>query len=83
MDYRYRVRGKVEKAFVLRGMYFYIGKTIQMTITEKEISFVKENVPNLEVTDLKTSKSMPVNSSKKGVQNEPRRTSKSKHKEEV
>lgn len=42
MQYRYRVLGKVEKSFILRGAYFAIGSEIDFYILESELSFVKE-----------------------------------------
>lgn len=42
MQYRYRVEGKVEHSFILRGAFFGINDTINFYITESELDFVKE-----------------------------------------
>lgn len=42
MQYRYRVEGKVEHSFILRGAFFGINNTINFYITESELDFVKE-----------------------------------------
>lgn len=42
MQYRYRVFGKVEQSFILRGAYFAVGSKIDFYITESELPFVKE-----------------------------------------
>lgn len=42
MQYRYRVFGKVEHSFILRGAYFAVGSEIDFYITESEMPFVKE-----------------------------------------
>lgn len=82
MDYRYRVKGCAEKAFILRGAHFRIGGTIDTVILESELAFVKERCRLDKVEDLqvKTAPSQPIptNSSTKpkGVKNElPKSTS--------
>ena len=52
MQYRYRVEGKVEKVFILRGAYFPIGRTIEFYVTENELLFVKQNCTLSKVIDL-------------------------------
>lgn len=52
MDYRYRVRGNVEKAFILRGAHFRIGCEIFTVIKESELGFVKDHCALTEVEDL-------------------------------
>ena len=42
MQYRYRVFGKVEHSFILRGAYFAVGSEFDFYITESELPFVKE-----------------------------------------
>lgn len=42
MQYRYRVFGKVEQSFILRGAYFAIGSDIDFYILESELPFVQE-----------------------------------------
>lgn len=76
MNYRYRVEGVAEKAFILRGMHFRVGGTISTEISESELAFVKERCKLEKVEDkqAKTAHSQPIpaNSSTtlKGVKNE-------------
>lgn len=42
MQHRYKVEGKVEHSFILRGAFFGINDTINFYITESELEFVKE-----------------------------------------
>lgn len=82
MDYRYRVKGCAEKAFILRGMHFRVGGTIDTVILESELAFVKERCRLDKVEDIQAqtapSKPIPTNSptTPKGVKNElPKSTS--------
>ena len=76
MDYRYRVKGRAEKAFILRGMHFCIGGDIETVILESELAFVKERCRLDKVEDLQEktvpSKPIPNNSptTPKGVKND-------------
>lgn len=76
MDYRYRVKGKAEKAFILRGMHFRVGSDIDTDILESEISFVKERCSIEKIVDnqAKTATSQPIpnnfSNRQKGVKNE-------------
>lgn len=76
MDYRYRVKGVAEKAFILRGMYFRVGSKVDNDILESELAFVKERCRLDKVEDLqaKTSPSQPIPTDSpttpKGVKNE-------------
>lgn len=72
MNYKYRVEGRVEKAFILRGMHFRIGGTIDNLILESELAFVKEHCRLDKVEDL-TAPSQPIfndSEKKKEVKNE-------------
>ena len=72
MNYRYRVEGRVEKAFILRGMHFRIGGTIDTVILESELPFIKERCELNKVED-KTAPSQPISNdsaTKKEVKNE-------------
>jgi hypothetical protein len=82
MDYRYRVKGVAEKAFILRGMHFRVGGTIDTAILESELAFVKERCKLEKIEDMqaKNAPSQPIpNNSQttpKGVKNElPKSTS--------
>lgn len=52
MQYRYRVLGKVEQSFILRGAYFAIGSEIDFHITESELPFIKEMCKLTQICDL-------------------------------
>lgn len=52
MQYRYRVFGKVEQSFILRGAYFAIGSKIDFYILESELPFVKERCKLEAIEDL-------------------------------
>ena len=58
MKYRYRVRGNVEKAFILRGAHFRIGSEIFTFITEEELAFIKDNCTLTEVEDFENTPSV-------------------------
>ncbi|MBP3573860.1 MAG: hypothetical protein J6J71_04560 [Prevotella sp.] len=82
MEKRYRVKGVAEKAFILRGMYFRFGGTIETVILESELAFVKERCKLEKVEDMKakTAPSQPIPNNSpntpKGVKNElPKTTS--------
>lgn len=75
MDYRYRVKGVAEKAFILRGMHFRIGGTIDTAIFDSELAFVKERCKLEKVEDMqaKTAPSQPIptnSNTSKGVKYE-------------
>lgn len=76
MNYRYKVKGKVEKPFILRAMDFRIGGTIDTVILERELAFVKERCRLEKVEDIqaKTAHSQPIPNNSpitpKGVKNE-------------
>ena len=81
MNYRYRVKGCAEKAFILRGAHFCIGSLIETVILESELAFVKERCRLDKVEDMQAktvpSQPIPTNSTtSKGVKNElPKSTS--------
>ena len=82
MNYRYRVKGCAEKAFILRGMHFRVGGDINTEILESELPFIKEHCALTEVVDrqVKTAPSQPIPTNSptipKGVKNElPKSTS--------
>lgn len=53
MELKYRVLGKVNNAFILRGLHFASGFNIDVSVTEEELSFVKERCNIKEIKDLK------------------------------
>lgn len=76
MNYRYKVKGVAEKAFILRGAHFRIGGTIDTVILDSELAFVKERCRLEKVVDMQEKvanpKPLSTNSSKnpKGERNE-------------
>ena len=52
MNYKYRVKGVIEKPFILRGVFFGIKSSIDFHITESELSFIKEMCNFSQVIDL-------------------------------
>lgn len=52
MNYKYRVKGVVEKPFILRGTHFRIGGKIDLHIVESELNFIKERCKLTQVIDL-------------------------------
>lgn len=82
MNYRYRIKGVAEKAFILRGAHFRIGNAFDTVITENELDFVKERCKIDAIDDMQAqsnpSQSIPINSQQtlKGAKNDiPRATS--------
>lgn len=87
MNFRYRVKGRVEKSFILRGILFRIGAEVDNYITEQELRFVQEHCVLTEVVDTQsqanTTKPIPKSSTNTegGTKNDtksPSRTNKSK-----
>ena len=76
MNYRYKVKGRVENPFILRGLDFNIGGTIDTVILESELAFVKERCRLEKVVDMQSKATnpqpLPTNSptNSKGVKNE-------------
>ncbi|MBR2388228.1 MAG: hypothetical protein IKB02_05610 [Clostridia bacterium] len=62
MNYRYRVKGVAEKAFILRGMHFRVGSEIDTDILETEMTFVKERCKLTDLVDrqIQTATSEPI-----------------------
>ena len=54
MELQYRVLGKVNNAFILRGLHFASGFNIDFSVTADELPFVKERCEIKEVRELKT-----------------------------
>ena len=52
MNYKYRVKGVVEKPFILRGAHFRIGSKIDLHIVESELNFIKERCKLTQNVDL-------------------------------
>lgn len=52
MKLEYRIKGKVQKSFILRGLAFRIGEDIDFVVYENELAFVKERCDVSELIDL-------------------------------
>lgn len=52
MLFKYRVKGKVNNRFVLRGLLFNIGFPIDFCVSESELDFVKAHIDVKEIIDL-------------------------------
>lgn len=52
MKFKYRVKGLVEKSFILRGAYFAIGANMDFYIPESELEFVNGHCRIEELIDL-------------------------------
>lgn len=59
MEYKYRVEGYTEKAFILRRAHFRVGSAINTEILETELPFIKERCQLNKVEDL-TATSQPI-----------------------
>ena len=53
MELQYRVLGKVNNAFILRGLHFASGFNIDFSVTADELPFVKERCEIKEVREMK------------------------------
>ena len=52
MKYKYRVKGLIQKAFILRGVYFPFGENIDFYIFENQLDFIKERVKIEDLIDV-------------------------------
>ena len=52
MDFKYRVKGLVQKPFIIRGAFFAVGSEMDFYFSEKELTFVKQRVKVDKVVDL-------------------------------
>ena len=53
MELKYRVKGRVNSPFILRGLHFAVGSDMDFCICEKELEFVKERINVSQLIDLK------------------------------
>lgn len=96
MKFKYRVKGLIEKPFILRSAYFAIGDNMDFYITENELKFVRERCKIGELIDLEKAVETPkpvleekqIEEEPKGEENELQRkstnnASKNKHKAKV
>ena len=80
MELKYRVLGKVNNAFILRGLHFASGLNIDFSVSENELAFVKERCNIKEVKELKpkvATQSPAIPNVKKESRNDKPRTSES------
>lgn len=52
MEFKYRVIGKVNNSFILRGLHFAIGSNIDFVIYESEFEFIKAHCQCKNITHL-------------------------------
>lgn len=52
MNFRYRIKGKVTRPFILRSLHCRIGLNIDLLITEEECEFVKQRLEIDSIEDL-------------------------------
>ena len=52
MKFKYRVKGKVNSPFILRGLHFAVDSDMDFCIYENEAEFVKERVSVSDLIDL-------------------------------
>ena len=50
--FKYRVKGKVEGGFILRGFAFDVGESVDLHIFERELEFIKDHCKIDEIVDL-------------------------------
>lgn len=51
MKFKYRVKGKVNSQFILRGFLFRVGSKIDFCVSENELEFVKQHCEIIEIID--------------------------------
>ena len=52
MKYRYRLKGLVKNAFIIRGVHFCVGDSIDFCVYENELEFVKSRCEKCDLIDL-------------------------------
>ena len=52
MKFKYRVKGKVNSQFVVRGLLFRVGSDIDFCVSKNELEFVKQNCKISEIIDI-------------------------------
>ena len=52
MIFKYRVKGKVNNRFVLRGFLFEMNRSIDFCVSEQELDFVKQHCTIKDLIDL-------------------------------
>ena len=56
MKFKYRVKGKVSGAFILRGLHFAVGDDINFDVSDKELEFLKAHCDLKTIIDLEKEK---------------------------
>ena len=56
MKLKYRLKGKVERSFILRGVHFAPNCDIDFCIAESELAFVKDRCRVTDIIDLEPKK---------------------------
>ena len=52
MKYKYRVKGLIQKSFILRGIHFRVGENMDFYIYENQLEFIKERVKIEDLIDV-------------------------------
>ena len=61
MNFEYRVKGKVEQSFILRGHCNSVGTLVDLFLFGNELEFVKERCSDVEITNLKDKPNVSIN----------------------
>lgn len=56
MEFKYRIKGLIQRPFILRGAYMTIGENMDFYIRENELEFVKDRCKIEELIDLSEQK---------------------------
>ena len=75
MKLKYRVKGKVEGAFILRGLHFAVDSDIDLCIYENELQFVQERCKVAELINLQDK---PIETPEPVLEEQPKTESKPK-----
>ena len=54
MKFKYRVKGKVNSQFVVRGMLFRVDTNIDFCVSENELTFVKQHCSIESITNIQS-----------------------------
>lgn len=54
MNFRYKVKGRAERFFILNDTIFYAGKKIELCITEQDFNHIKEHCTFTEIVDFQS-----------------------------
>jgi hypothetical protein len=81
MELQYRVLGKVNNAFILRGLHFANERTIDFVVKESELEFVKQRCDIADIKVLSNDQSPAIPKAVKESKNDKPRASTSSRSE--